>query len=263
MFETKRTPAPSQHDKTRFTFRTLWLHCTCSPYVVPDSLNHRQTRRAGSLIQHTAELRFSSIMGRSRRVKLLWKVFFFFVTSTYSPSSCIIVVLTKEPHSAPAALMKKSSQSYFTGGGLLHAYVKRKPCCNGRRSRFKSFQVQIRCIKSMGGGGRKTRLFLKGLFQTLNVTLGMWTSQVFHLKSCSPGKNNNFPSLLRLLFYPHVFKWRVEPLKWNRKKRNSNYQIKWAFFGGTMQLRSSFVKEEENWNKCTLYMGHKVGLCQY
>lgn len=63
------------------------------------------------------------------------------------------MVLTKEPHSAPAALMKKSSQSYFTGGGLLHAYVKRKPCCNGRRSRFKSFQVQIRCIKSMGGGG--------------------------------------------------------------------------------------------------------------
>lgn len=78
---------------------------------------------------------------------------------------------------------KKSSRSYFTGGGLLHAYVKRKPCCNGRRSRFKSLQVQIRCIKSGDGGERKTRLFLKGLFQTLNVTLGMWSSQVFHLKA--------------------------------------------------------------------------------
>lgn len=114
----------------------------------------------------------------------------FFVTSTYSPSTCIIVVLTKEPHSAPAALMKKDSWTCFTGGGLLHASVKRTLCYNGQRSSFKSQQVQIRRIKFGGGGGGKHG-FSKVCFTHEMLSLGLWSSQ-----SKNNHVNIHFTSLL-------------------------------------------------------------------
>lgn len=124
-----------------------YQHFACSGYRIhmgSNCLNHRQMRSAGSLFQYRPEVRSSGTMGRGWRVKLwvVWRVpcfFFFWSHHLFPPLVVSLWFLTKEAHSAPAALMKKSSWSCFTGGGLSqHAHVKRKLCCNGQRSRFKS-----------------------------------------------------------------------------------------------------------------------------
>lgn len=67
--------------------------------------------------------------------------------------------------------MKKSPRRCFPGGGFFHAYVKRKLCCIGQRSSFKSQQLQIQRIKFRGQKWKRW-LFVKGPFQTLTGRLG-------------------------------------------------------------------------------------------
>lgn len=133
---------------------------TCK-YACAESWTEEESRRSNPVQNggQTQRLNGAGVEGLNSE-----KFHGFFVTSTYSPSTCIIVVLTKEPHSAPAALMKKGSWTCFTGGGLLHASVKRTLCYNGQRSSFKSLQVQIRRIKFGGGGNGKHGCFSKVCF---------------------------------------------------------------------------------------------------